>query len=68
MKKKAFIIGVTGQDGSYAAEILLLANIKVIGLTRNKSNEYVNISNFYSDQNFKLVETDYSEKSLKKNN
>ena len=60
------ITGITGQDGSYAAEILLLAKIKVIGLTRNKSNDYVNISNFYSDQNFKLVETDYSEKSLKR--
>jgi len=37
MKKKAFITGVTGQDGSYLAEFLLKKNYDVYGLTRRTS-------------------------------
>ena len=33
-KKRAFITGVTGQDGSYLAELLLSKNYKVYGLER----------------------------------
>lgn len=60
------VTGVSGQDGSYAAEILLLANIKVIGLTRSKKKKYKNLLNCESNKNFILLETDYSENSLKK--
>src|SRR3989338_1031144 len=38
MKKKAFITGVTGQDGSYLAELLLKKNYEVHGLVRRSSS------------------------------
>jgi len=37
--KKALITGVTGQDGSYLAELLLEKNYKVFGLARRSSND-----------------------------
>jgi len=36
--KKALITGITGQDGSYLAELLLNKNYKVYGLVRRKSS------------------------------
>ena len=39
MKKKALIIGVTGQDGIYLTKLLLSKDYKVFGTTRgNKKN------------------------------
>jgi GDPmannose 4,6-dehydratase len=38
MKKKAFIIGVTGQDGAYLAEFLLEKGYEVHGLKRRSSS------------------------------
>ncbi|OLR62719.1 GDP-mannose 4,6-dehydratase [Anaerostipes sp. 992a] len=37
MKKKAFITGITGQDGSYLAEFLLEKGYEVHGMTRRAS-------------------------------
>lgn len=37
MKKKAFITGITGQDGSYLAELLLAKEYEVHGLVRRSS-------------------------------
>jgi len=37
MKKKAFITGITGQDGSYLAELLLQKGYEVHGLVRRSS-------------------------------
>ena len=37
-KKKALITGITGQDGSYLAELLLKKNYEVHGLKRRSSN------------------------------
>ena len=37
MKRKAFITGVTGQDGSYLAEILLEKGYQVYGMVRRSS-------------------------------
>ena len=37
MKKKALITGITGQDGSYLAELLLKKNYSVLGLNRRSS-------------------------------
>ena len=37
-KKKALITGITGQDGSYLAELLLKKNYEVHGLKRRASN------------------------------
>src|SRR3989344_922026 len=36
-QKKVLITGITGQDGSYLAELLLSKNYKVYGLTRRTS-------------------------------
>ena len=37
-KKKAFITGITGQDGSYLAELLLGKGYEVAGIVRKTSN------------------------------
>ena len=37
MKKIAFITGITGQDGSYLAELLLEKDYKVYGIVRRTS-------------------------------
>ena len=40
MKKKiAFIFGVTGQDGSYLANLLINKNFKIFGFTRSKQKK-----------------------------
>lgn len=38
-QKRALITGITGQDGSYLAELLLAKNYKVYGLTRRTSTQ-----------------------------
>ena len=38
MTKVAFITGITGQDGSYLAELLLEKGYKVWGIIRRSSN------------------------------
>ena len=35
IKKKAFIIGITGQDGSYLAKFLIKKKYSVFGYTRS---------------------------------
>ena len=43
-QKTAFITGITGQDGSYLAELLLEKGYKVVGLARRSTNyRYPNI-------------------------
>ncbi|HEY1653657.1 MAG TPA: GDP-mannose 4,6-dehydratase [Candidatus Tumulicola sp.] len=39
MEKTALITGITGQDGSYLAELLLEKNYRVVGMTRRTSTE-----------------------------
>src|SRR4051812_3851375 len=39
MTKTALITGVTGQDGSYLAELLLEEGYRVIGMTRRSSTD-----------------------------
>jgi len=54
--KTAVITGVTGQDGSYLAELLLSKNYKVVGVKRRTSViNTANIDHFYDHPNFKLV-------------
>lgn len=50
-QKTAFITGVTGQDGSYLAELLLKKNYRVVGMVRRTSaNTHLeNIKNFKDD-------------------
>jgi GDPmannose 4,6-dehydratase len=39
LKKTALITGITGQDGSYLAELLLAKGYRVVGMTRRTSTE-----------------------------
>jgi GDPmannose 4,6-dehydratase len=68
-KKIALITGVTGQDGSYLAEILLKKNYKVFGARRRSSTA---LSSFridhlyergYKNNNFKLIYLDLTDSS-----
>ncbi len=43
MGKVAIITGITGQDGSYLAELLLKKNYKVYGIC--KPNKKINLEN-----------------------
>ncbi len=49
--KTAFITGVSGQDGSYLAELLLKKNYRVVGMVRRTSaNTHLeNIKNIRND-------------------
>lgn len=49
-KKKAFITGITGQDGSYLAELLLKKGYEVSGIVRKTSSlEYQNIGHIQDE-------------------
>jgi len=53
--KIAFITGITGQDGSYLAELLLDKNYKVHGLIRRSSSINTHrIDHIFSNSNLKL--------------
>ena len=60
MKKVALITGITGQDGSYLAELLLEKGYKVYGIMRRKSKvDYGNIEHLKSDVN--LIDADMTD-------
>ncbi len=51
----AFITGITGQDGSYLAELLLEKNYKVHGLIRRSSTINTSrIEHIFHNSNLKL--------------
>lgn len=53
--KTALITGITGQDGSYLAELLLSKNYQVYGLQRRNSKQsYGNVSHLRHELNFLL--------------
>ncbi len=57
--KKAFITGITGQDGSYLAELLLEKGYKVYGLTRRTSTQnFARIQHLIHNENLELVSGD----------
>lgn len=57
--KKAFITGITGQDGSYLAELLLEKGYKVFGLTRRTSTQnFERIAHLMHNENLELVSGD----------
>ncbi len=57
--KKAFITGITGQDGSYLAEFLLDKGYKVYGLTRRTSTQnFERISQIIHNPNLTLISGD----------
>ncbi len=69
MKKKALITGITGQDGSYLAELLLEKNYEVHGIKRRASSlNTQRVDHIYQDphvdnMNFKLHYGDLSDSS-----
>ena len=59
MNRTAIITGITGQDGSYLAELLLEKNYKVVGLIRRSSNINTGrISGILHHPNLSLVQAD----------
>ena len=59
MNSTAIITGITGQDGSYLAELLLEKNYKVVGLVRRSSNvNTARISEILNHPNLSLVQAD----------
>jgi GDPmannose 4,6-dehydratase len=62
--KAALITGVTGQDGSYLAELLLAKDYDVYGMARYCSEKkHERIEHLKSDQRFRLVEGDLTDTS-----
>jgi len=61
--KVAFITGITGQDGSYLAELLLEKNYKVHGLFRrvSQNNSLVNIQHILNHPNLTLHNGDMTD-------
>jgi GDPmannose 4,6-dehydratase len=60
--KTAIIFGVTGQDGSYLADLLLSKSYKVVGVARRSSVDTTErIGEQLKDSNFLLVEGDITD-------
>lgn len=61
-KRVAFITGITGQDGSYLAELLLEKGYKVYGMIRRSSSINTGrIDHIFSNPNLKLVYGDLTD-------
>ena len=61
---KAIITGVTGQDGSHLADLLLDKNYEVVGVTRRSSTDNTaRIKHLAKNQRFKLVDGDIADVS-----
>lgn len=61
---KAIITGITGQDGSHLADLLLEKDYEVVGVTRRSSTDNTQrIKHILSHPNFKLVEGDVTDMS-----
>lgn len=56
--KKAIITGINGQDGAYLAAFLLDIGYKVIGFTRNLSNNFKGLEYLKIKDSVELVECD----------
>lgn len=62
LKKKAIITGVTGQDGSHMADLLIEKGYTVIGITRRTSTSNTQrINHLLNHPDFKLVEGDLTD-------
>lgn len=62
--KKAFITGITGQDGSYLAELLLEKGYRVYGLTRRTSTlNFDRIKKIVHDPNLELISGDLADQN-----
>ena len=64
MTKTALVTGITGQDGSYLAELLLDLDYKVVGFYRRSStNNTGRIAHLLHNPNFSLEEFDLTDPS-----
>ena len=64
MNKKAIITGITGQDGSHLADLLLEKNYEVLGVARRCSVDTTErLTHLLYNDNFKLVEGDITDVS-----
>jgi GDPmannose 4,6-dehydratase len=64
MTKTALITGITGQDGSYLADLLLEQDYKVVGLHRRSStNNFTRINHLVNNDRFSLEEFDLTDPS-----
>ena len=64
MNKKAIVTGITGQDGSHLADLLLEKNYEVIGVARRCSVDTTQrIKHLSSNNRFKLIEGDIADVS-----
>ena len=60
--KKAIIFGITGQDGSHLADLLLSKGYEVIGINRRASTDNTErISHILDHENFCLVQADITD-------
>lgn len=60
--KKALITGITGQDGSYLAELLLEKGYEVYGIMRRKSTlDYGNIDHLIGAEHLHLIYADMTD-------
>lgn len=60
--KKAFITGITGQDGSYLAELLLDKGYKVYGFQRRTSTQnFARIQQIIDNPNLELISGDLTD-------
>ena len=60
--KKAIIFGVTGQDGSHLADLLLLKEYSVLGVARRTSTDNTGrIKHLQTNPNFQLVQGDITD-------
>ena len=58
MSKTALIFGITGQDGSYLAELLLEKDYRVIGVVRRCSTTNLHNIEHIKDDKLELIEGD----------
>ena len=60
--KKAIIFGVTGQDGSHLADLLLLKEYSVLGVARRTSTDNTGrIKHLQTNPNFQLIQGDITD-------
>ena len=61
--KKAFITGVTGQDGSYLADLLLREGYEVFGMVRRSSTDSGGRIAHINNKNFHIVHGDLADQA-----
>ncbi len=65
MSKKVILSGITGQDGSYLAELLLNEGHKVYGIIRRSSSFNTGrLESIYNNPNLKLIYGDLSDSTI----